>query len=125
TYKYYINDLSYKNYLYSGFSYGSGYQLENLIYLDLRRNEFDVYIGAIQNKEVDFVAQKGERTLYVQVCYLMADKETAMREYRPLEIIRDNYEKYVVSLDDVKMPSNKGIRHIQTWRFEEVLKQNV
>jgi len=119
--KYYINDLSFKNYLCPGFGYGVGYKLENLVYLELRRAGYKVYIGAMRNKEVDFVAQKADRTLYLQCAYLLADEETIRREYSALEAIPDNYEKAVVSLDDISLPSNNGIKHIQAWRVREIL----
>ena len=54
SYKYYMNDLSFKNYLYAGLGYGTGYLLENLVYLELLRHGFDVYVGSIRDKEVDF-----------------------------------------------------------------------
>ncbi len=115
--KYYINDLSFKNYLYPGFGYGVGYKLENLVYLELRRAGYEVYIGAMRDKEVDFVAQKGDRIVYLQSTYLLADEQTAKREYAALEGIPDHFEKYVVSLDDISSPSYKGIRHIQAWKL--------
>jgi len=118
--KYYINDLSFKNYLYPGFSYGLGYKLENLVYLELRRIGFEVYVGALRDKEVDFVAKKGDRLIYVQSAYLLADEQTIHREYAPLEAIHDHYEKVVVSLDEVSLPSNNGIRHLQAWRLGEL-----
>jgi len=119
--KYYINDLSFKNYLYPGFGYGAGYKLENLVYLELRRAGYEVYVGAMRDKEVDFVAKKGDRLIYLQSTYLMVDEQTTIREYSPLEAIADNYEKAVVSLDDISLPSNKGIRHIQAWKLHEIL----
>lgn len=119
--KYYVNDLSFYNYLYRGFSYGAGYQLENLLYLDLRRKGYDVYVGSVKDKEVDFVAIKGDRTIYVQSTYLLFDEITVKREYAPLEAIDDNYEKYLVSLDDITLPSKEGIRHIQAWNFDSVI----
>ena len=119
--KYYINDLSFKNYLYPGFGYGLGYKLENMVYLDLRRAGYEVYVGAMRDKEVDFVAQKGDRLIYIQSAYLLVDEQTILREYAPLEAIGDNYEKAVVSLDDISLPSNKGIRHIQAWKLHEIL----
>jgi predicted AAA+ superfamily ATPase len=73
--KYYANDLSFKNYLYPGFGYGIGYKLENIVYLELRRAGFDPYVGALRDKEVDFVAKKGDRLIYVQVAYLLIDQE--------------------------------------------------
>lgn len=119
--KYYINDLSFKNYLYPGFGYGVGYKLENLVYLELRRAGYEVYVGAMRDKEVDFVAKKGDRLIYLQSTYLLVDEQTTIREYAPLEAIADNYEKAVVSLDDISLPSNKGIRHIQAWKLHEIL----
>lgn len=119
--KYYINDLSFKNYLYPGFGYGIGYKLENLVYLELRRAGYEVYVGAMRDKEIDFVAKKGDRVIYLQSTYLMADEQTAKREYAPLKAIPDNYEKYVVSLDDISLPSNEGIKHIQAWSLSGIL----
>ncbi|HSM47406.1 MAG TPA: ATP-binding protein [Draconibacterium sp.] len=119
--KFYANDLAYKNYLYPGFGYGFGYMLENLLYLDLRRAGYEVYTGNIRNKEVDFIAKKADKTIYIQCAYLLAEPETIEREYAPLETIDDNYEKFVVTLDDLIMPSNKGIRHVQAWNLAEFI----
>jgi hypothetical protein len=120
--KYYINDLAFKNFLYQGFGYGIGYKLENLIYLELRRSGYDVFIGAIKNKEIDFVAKKGNRTVYLQTTYLLENEQTALREYLPMQAIADNYEKIVVSLDDISLPPNEGILHIQAWKLNAFLK---
>ena len=117
--KYYINDLSFKNYLYPGFGYGIGYKLENLIYLDLRRAGYEVYVGAMRDKEIDFVAKKGDQTVYIQTTYVLLDDQVVSREYKPLQSIRDNYRKIVVSLDDVSLPSNEGILHIQAWELND------
>ena len=120
--KYYINDLSFHNYLYQGFGYGTGYLLENLVYIELLRNGFDVYVGSIKGKEVDFIAIKGDRTIYIQATLMLIDKQTIEREYSALEEIDDNYEKYVVSLDANQLFSREGIRHIQAWNLTEILK---
>lgn len=119
--KYYANDLAYKNYLYSGFGYGIGYLLENLIYLALCRAGYKVYVGVLPNKEVDFVANKASETLYVQCAYLLQDESTIEREFAALETIKDNYPKVVVSMDDVVLPSRNGILHVQAWNFESFL----
>lgn len=79
-------------------------------------------MGSIRGKEVDFVARKDDRTLYLQSTYLLTDEQTIEREYAPLEDIDDNYEKIVVSLDDVKFPSRAGIRHIQAWELAPFLR---
>jgi len=119
--KYYANDLSFNNYLYQGFGYGVGYMLENLVYLELIRNGYNIYVGAIKDKEVDFVAIKGDRTIYIQATYMLIDKQTIEREYSPLEAIDDSFEKIVVSLDDIAQPSRGGIRNIQAWRLSDIL----
>lgn len=116
--KFYINDMSYKNYLYKGFGYGLGYQLENLIYLELRRQGYDVYVGSFLNKEIDFVAQKADQKIYLQSAYIMDTEKTFDREYSALEIIDDHYEKLVVSLDDVLFPIMQGIKHVQAWKLD-------
>jgi len=121
--KYFCNDLAYKNYLYARFGYGIGYQLENLIYLELRRLGYEVYVGVMQNKEIDFVAIKADEKVYVQSAYLLIDEETIKREYASLEAINDNYPKLIVSLDDITMPVNKGIIHLQAWKLHDYLKE--
>ena len=115
--KYYINDLAYKNYLYTGFGYGIGYKLENLVYLNLKRAGYRVYTGVFRGKEVDFVALKDDKVLYIQTTYLLIDEKTIEREYSPLELIADNYEKIVVSLDEIRFPQKNGIIHEQIWNF--------
>lgn len=119
--KYYLNDLAFKNYLYPGYAYGIGYLLENAVYLELRRKGFQIYVGNIRDKEVDFTAIKDDRIAYFQVAYTLEDESTREREYAPLLSIADNYEKYVVSMDEVKLPSIEGIRHIQAWNLSEEL----
>ncbi len=119
--KFYTNDLAYKNYLYPGFGYGFGYMLENLVYLELRRAGYEVYTGSIRNREVDFIARKADRLLYLQSAYLLAEPETIAREFGALEEIDDNFEKIVVTLDDLVMPSYKGIKHVQAWKLGELL----
>jgi predicted AAA+ superfamily ATPase len=79
--KYYINDVAFRNYLYKGFGYGTGYLLENTVYLELRRLGFNVYVGSINDKEVDFVALKDDRKIYLQVSYSLEDTNIAEREY--------------------------------------------
>lgn len=115
--KYYINDLAYKNYLYSGFGYGIGYKLENLVYLELRRAGYEVFVGVVPNKEVDFVAKKAGEVIYLQSTYMLTDDKTIEREYSALEEIVDNFPKIVVSLDDIQLPSKKGIKHVQAWNL--------
>ena len=81
----------------------------------------DVYTGCAKEKEVDFVARKGDRTVYLQSTYMLVDEQTMRREYASLESIQDNYEKLVVSLDDFCLPSNEGIRHVWAWELHGLL----
>ena len=119
--KYYLNDLSYRNYLYAGYGYGIGYLLENALYLSLRRAGYQVYVGTIKDTEVDFVAIKGERRIYLQATLQLTDEQAIEREYRSLKLIDDNFDKYVVSMDDYKIPTNEGIEHISAWNVDSFL----
>lgn len=121
--KYYLNDLCYGNYLYAGYGYGIGYQLENAVYLSLRRAGYQVYVGTIKDTEVDFVAIKGERRMYLQVTLQLAEEQTVEREYRPLKLIDDNFDKFVVSMDDYKIPTNEGVEHISAWNLDGFLNE--
>ncbi len=116
--KYYLNDLAFRNYLTSGFSYGLGKQLENIIYLHYRRLGYSVCAGSISNEEVDFVLEKEGEKKYIQVAYTLSDKKTADREFRSLEKIRDAFEKIVISLDDAPLGNKNGIRHVCAWELE-------
>ena len=115
--KYYMNDFSFHNYLYAGFGYGMGYLFENAIYLELRRRGYDVYVGELDGSEVDFVAIRNDARIYIQVAYKMDGESTIAREYAPLEKIRDSYPKFVVSLDEFRLPSNNGILHVRPWEI--------
>ncbi len=121
--KFYLNDLSYRNYLYSGYGYDLGYLLENAVYLSLRRAGYQVYVGSIKDAEVDFVAIKGDKKLYLQVTLQLTEEQAVEREYHPLKLIDDNFDKYVVSMDDYKIPTNEGIEHISAWNLDDILKK--
>jgi hypothetical protein len=95
--------------------------LENAVYLSLRRAGYQVYVGTIKDTEVDFVAIKGDKRLYLQVTLSLTEEITIEREYRSLKLIDDNFDKYVVSMDDYKIPTNEGIEHISAWELEDFL----
>ena len=84
--------------------------LENLVLLHLLQYGYTVFTGHLDGVEIDFVAHKGEQLLYIQVCYLLASEETREREFGNLERIRDNFPKYVVSMDPIRQGRN-GIEH--------------
>ena len=78
-------------------------------------------MGTIKDAEVDFVAIKGDRKLYLQVTLQLTEEQTVEREYRSLKLIDDNFDKYVVSMDDYKIPTNEGIEHLSAWNLDKVL----
>jgi uncharacterized protein len=94
--------------------------LENIVYMELLRRDYEVTVGMAGSKEIDFVAEKKGRKLYVQVCYLLAGEETIAREFNVLEEVRDNYPKYVLSMDKVDRSRNGIInRNIVDFLMEE------
>ncbi len=84
--------------------------LENIVCLELLRRDFNVYVGKFKEKEVDFIAEKHNQKIYIQVAYLIADQSVARREFSILAGIQDNYPKLVLSLDSFDF-SRKGIIH--------------
>jgi len=116
--KYYLNDLAFRNYLFSNLEPGLGYLLENFVFIELKRNGYTVFTGSDQNREVDFVAVKNGVTRYIQVCYLITGEDVAKREFGNLESIKDNYEKMVISMDDVSLGNRNGIIHGVAWNTE-------
>jgi uncharacterized protein len=119
--KYYLNDLSFKNYLYSGFNHGYGYLLENLVYLQLIDNGFVTYVGHLRNKEIDFVAQKNGRTLYIQVAFTIENDSTRLREQSSLLTINDNYEKWIICMDELPYSNKDGIKYFPVWEIDDAL----
>ncbi|MBR5210600.1 MAG: ATP-binding protein [Paludibacteraceae bacterium] len=93
--------------------------LENIVCVELQRRGYNVMIGCIGTKEVDFCATKNEEVIYFQVTYLLASEETIEREFGSLTAIQDNYPKYVLSLDELDF-SRDGIIHknIVEWLLE-------
>jgi len=91
--------------------------LENIVMLELKRRGYSVYIGKLDDKEIDFIAEKSGNKVYVQVTYKMESKNTVSREFEPLIAIKDHYPKYVVSMDDIWKESISGIKHIHIIDF--------
>ena len=107
--KYFINDLGIRN-LYFDNEKDISQALENIVYLELRRRGYEIYVGKFDNKEVDFIAIDGDMTKYIQVTYLLAEESTIEREFSVLESIEDNFPKMVISMDKVNRSRN-GIEH--------------
>ena len=108
--KYYIADHGIREAVFGGNMRDINLILENIVYLELLRRGYEVTVGRTGDKEIDFVCDKRGEKLYVQVCYLLASDETVNREFGAYDSIRDNFPKYVVSLDEFDMSRN-GIKH--------------
>lgn len=119
--KYYANDNCYHNYLYEGYGYGQGSLLENYVYQALRRAGYRIYVGKMQNAEIDFVCIRHDQRLYVQSSWTIEDDTTAKREYKALDAIPDSYPKLIVSMDDIPHMNYNGIENVQAWKLEERL----
>lgn len=115
--KYYIVDIGLRNYLLGYRDGDRGHILENIIYFELLRRGYDVAIGKIGNKEVDFVATNTYEKKYIQVTESMNSPETRKRELAPLQSIRDNYEKYIIALDCDFTQTIDGIKVINLIDF--------
>ena len=110
--KYYIVDIGLRNYLLGFRNRDTGHVLENIVYFELLRRGYDVAVGKVGNKEVDFIATKADDKIYIQVTESMASEDVRRRELEPLENIRDNYEKIVLSLDAGIENSFEGIKSV-------------
>lgn len=118
--KMYIVDLGLRNHILPRKNYDLGFSLENMVYFELLRRGYRVTIGKVGNTEVDFVAEKQGAYEYFQVTADMTAKETFDREIRPLENIRDNYEKIILTMDRLTLGNYNGIqvRHLLDWLIE-------
>lgn len=111
--KYYLVDIGFRNLQLGKFQYqDAGHILENIVYLELNRRGYQIWIGKIGEYEVDFIAKNAwNRFEYYQVTWSMSDPNTAAREIRPLKSIDDNYPEYIISTDMITTEI-EGIEHI-------------
>ena len=114
--KYYLADHGIREAVYGGNMRDINLILENIVYLELLRRGYNVTVGKAGEKEIDFVCDKQGQKLYIQVTYLLAAPETVQREFGVYDHIRDNFPKYVVSLDEFDM-SRDGIKHMNIREF--------
>ena len=110
--KYYIVDIGMRYMLLGSKMMDTGHILENVVYLELLRRGYDVYVGKIDNYEVNFVAQNHKGTIYYQVALIVRDEKTLQRELRPLQAIRDHYPKVILTMDEDPEIQYDGIRRI-------------
>ena len=130
--KYYVWDLGLRNAIV-GVNLASdiGGLLENYVFLNLKRNWYDVKIGRLKvydkevkkykNIEIDFIAEKGWEIKYIQVATSVLDEITRQRELRPLQILNDNWEKYIVHFDDIDYGQVEGIKFVNVIKIHTIL----
>ena len=115
--KYYFIDLGIRNILNGYTQYDSGSAYENIVYLELLRRGYDVYVGKYNQIEIDFVAIKPEETIYYQVSRSILDEKVEEREKKSLLSVNDNYEKIILTMDKVKNKTIEGIKVINIIDF--------
>lgn len=110
--KYYATDVTMRYALLGRKNIDLGHILENIVYLELVRRNYKVYIGKTGDKEVDFVAENSKGTIYFQVAYTVRDEKTLERELSALESINDHYPKFILTMDQDPEVDYNGIRKI-------------
>lgn len=119
--KYYVVDSAFRKFLLSRTDSDRGHILENIVYLELVRRGYRVYVGQLQNGEIDFVAKKPHRLEYYQVSYTVMEDATLRRELSSLEQLDDNYPKYLLTMDVLhKTDNHNGIeqKNVLDWLLE-------
>jgi len=114
--KIYLTDHGIREAIYGKNSRDIDQVLENIVYMELLRRGYDITVGKMNHREVDFAAEKRGEKIYVQVSYLLASEQVKEREFSALLAIKDNYRKYVVSMDELDF-SHLGIKHMNICDF--------
>ena len=115
--KYYFEDWGLRNALIGINRYSVPDILENVVFSHLKFLGYKLSVGVLKNLEIDFIAEKSEEKIYIQVAYLITDEKVKQREFGNLLQIKDNYPKYVVSLDPVQLSQIQGVKHIHLREF--------
>lgn len=114
--KYYIADHGLREAVWGRNNESIELVLENIVLIELFRRGYDVHVGRVGDKEIDFVATRQNEKIYVQVSYMLASESTIEREFGVYNLVRDNWPKYVVSMDELDM-SRDGIKHMNITDF--------
>ena len=110
--KYYVPDLGLQRFVLGSKKQDFGRNLENIVYLELLRRNYEIYIGKVNSNEVDFIAIKNGITQYYQVAETVTNEKTLKRELKPLENIKDNNQKFLITADEKPLISHNGIQQI-------------
>ncbi|MCI7789186.1 MAG: DUF4143 domain-containing protein, partial [Lachnospiraceae bacterium] len=111
-FKYYVADIGLRYFLLGTKPTDIGHILENIVYLELLRRGYEVYIGKTGDAEVDFIAINSEGQEYYQVAQTVMDESTLKRELSPLDSIKDHNPKYLLTMDYMPLTSYNGIKQI-------------
>jgi len=115
--KFYLGDISL---LYATMGYKdrqiSGV-LENIVFLELKRRGYNVFVGKLDTREIDFIAEKQGKKIYIQVAYKLDSENTIEREFNPLLEIKDQFPKFVITMDDFWKESVEGVQHLHIADF--------
>ena len=114
--KYYIVDIGLRKLLINKKHSDIGHILENIVYLELIRRGYTVYIGKIGDLEIDFIAERNNEREYYQVSATILDENTFKREIMPLKKVKDNFQKFIISMDEINL-SEDGIKHLNILDF--------
>lgn len=116
--KYYVTDFGFKYYILNNKTLEIPQILENLIFLELKRRRFKVATGKVDDKEVDFIVKDtSDQIKYIQVAVTVLEEEKLKQELRPFYEIKDNYPKYIITLDDYFVPDHDGVKTISAIDF--------
>lgn len=117
--KLYLSDHGFRELIFGSNQRDINRVLENVVFIELLRRGYEVTVGKIGNREIDFIAKKSEEKVYIQVAYLLADADVVNREFGVYQEVFDNYPKYVLSMDQTDF-SQEGIIHknILDWLVE-------
>lgn len=115
--KYYLSDLGLRYLKLGTRNIDLGHILENVVFLELKRRGYELYVGKVDAFEIDFVAVSPVETLYYQVAYTVSDQETLERELRPLKMVPDHFPKFIITMDEVYERSYDGIKLIYALDF--------
>jgi predicted AAA+ superfamily ATPase len=119
--KYYLNDLSFRTYLFGNNTLSYGNLLENSIFLELEHFGFSTQVGAMRNKEIDFVCYRNGVTLYLQVAFSISEEQTFEREFGNLMALKNNHPKLIVTMDELPIREKDGIYIVPAWELESFL----
>lgn len=115
--KYYAVDMGLRFFMLGAKTGDEGHILENIVFLELKRRNFEIFVGKIDDMEIDFIAKKGGNINYVQVSLSVRNEETLQRELKPLLAVKDNFPKTLITLDNAPIIFHNGIKQIYALDF--------